>query len=73
MRLITRALIGLACAVSLSFAALAAEKVNIGIVTGPTFAHTYAAQKFKEEVDRAWSACIFWITVFAMSPIPSVR
>jgi tripartite ATP-independent transporter DctP family solute receptor len=33
--------------------AWSAETVNIGIVTAPNFVHTYAAQKFKEEVDKA--------------------
>jgi len=31
----------------------AAEKVNIGVVTGPNFVHVLAAQKFKQELDRA--------------------
>ena len=55
MKSISHTLTGLACAISLGFSslALAAEKVNIGVVTGPTFAHTVAAQKFKEEVDKA--------------------
>jgi tripartite ATP-independent transporter DctP family solute receptor len=40
-------------ALSMSANAWSAEKVNIGIVTAPTFVHTYAAQKFKEELDKA--------------------
>ena len=50
-----RALVALACCAGLAAQPLAwaAEKVNIGIVTGPTFVHTYAAQKFKEELDKA--------------------
>ena len=45
----------LAClaGMSISPSLWAVEKVNIGIVTGPTFVHTYAAQKFKEELDKA--------------------
>ncbi|MBV5298986.1 MAG: DctP family TRAP transporter solute-binding subunit [Rhodoferax sp.] len=55
MKFISRSLSGLAFAASLAFAwpAQAVEKVNIGVVTGPTFVHTIASQKFKEEVDRA--------------------
>ncbi|MEI8157179.1 MAG: DctP family TRAP transporter solute-binding subunit [Burkholderiales bacterium] len=55
MTLITRTLTSLSCAMALAFSAplLAAEKVNIGVVTGPTFVHTVAAQKFKEELDKA--------------------
>jgi len=56
MKLVSRrTLTGLACAAALlgSWPALAAEKVNIGVVTGPTFVHTIAAQKFREEVDKA--------------------
>ena len=55
MTFISRTLTGLAFAASLVFAgpANAAEKVNIGVVTGPTFVHTIAAQKFREEVDKA--------------------
>jgi len=55
MHQIVKPLITLACLVGLcvSPAAWSAEKVNIGVVTGPTFVHTYAAQKFKEEVDKA--------------------
>lgn len=55
MTLITRTLTGLSCALTLAFSAplLAAEKVNIAVVTGPTFVHTVAAQKFKEELDKA--------------------
>jgi len=30
----------------------APEKVNIGVVVGPNFAHTMAAMKFKEEVEK---------------------
>jgi tripartite ATP-independent transporter DctP family solute receptor len=54
MHFITRLLIGLICAVSLGFAApaSAAEIVNIGVVTGPTFVHSIAARKFKEEVEK---------------------
>lgn len=49
-------ILSLACLtgiVAVSPAAWSAEKVNIGIVTGPSFVHTFAAQKFKEEVDKA--------------------
>ncbi len=56
MKLVSRrTLTGLACAAALSCSlpAFAAEKVNIGIVTGPAFVHTISAQKFKEEVDKA--------------------
>ena len=55
MHITIRTLTRLVCAMSLGFGslAIAAEKVNIGIVTGPTFAHTYSAQKFKEEVEKA--------------------
>ena len=55
MTFIPRTLSGLICAASLAFGlpALAAEKVNIGVVTGPTFVHTLAANKFKEAVDKA--------------------
>ncbi|MCX7177760.1 MAG: DctP family TRAP transporter solute-binding subunit [Proteobacteria bacterium] len=52
---LTSQLVALVCltGMSLSTPVWAAEKVNIGIVTGPTFVHTYAAQKFKEELDKA--------------------
>jgi len=55
MHLIVRLFISLSCiaALSMSAGAWSAEKVNIGIVTAPTFVHTYAAQKFKEELDKA--------------------
>jgi len=55
MKSISRTLTGLFCALSLGFSwsAGAAEKVNIGVVTGPTFVHTISALKFKEEVDKA--------------------
>jgi len=55
MKLIARTLTGIACAISFcwSGSAFAAEKVNIAVVTGPTFVHTIAAQKFKEEIDKA--------------------
>ncbi len=55
MKFISRTLTGIACAVSLGLGglAVAAEKVNIAVVTGPTFVHTIAAQKFKEELDKA--------------------
>jgi tripartite ATP-independent transporter DctP family solute receptor len=55
MKFISRTLTGLVCAISLGlgFPALAAEKVNIGIVTAPNFVHTIAATKFKEELDKA--------------------
>ncbi|MCX7242027.1 MAG: DctP family TRAP transporter solute-binding subunit [Burkholderiales bacterium] len=55
MKTVLRTLAGIACGfgVVLGGSAWAAEKVNIGIVTGPTFVHTIAAQKFKEEVDKA--------------------
>ncbi|HNH34688.1 MAG TPA: DctP family TRAP transporter solute-binding subunit [Rhodocyclaceae bacterium] len=45
----------LACAAQFAAAptASAAEKVNIGIVTGPTFVHTHAGLRFKEEIDKA--------------------
>ncbi len=44
-------LIGLA-GLCVSPIALSAEKVNIGIVTNPAFVHTFAAQKFKQELDK---------------------
>src|SRR5450830_837500 len=55
MHYIIKPLVALACLVGLSMspAAWGAEKVNIGIVTGPTFVHTIAAMKFKEELDKA--------------------
>nr|WP_319564908.1 DctP family TRAP transporter solute-binding subunit [uncultured Rhodoferax sp.] len=55
MKFVSRTLTALACATGLAFAlpAMAVEKINIGVVTGPTFVHTVAAQKFKEEVDKA--------------------
>jgi tripartite ATP-independent transporter DctP family solute receptor len=55
MKAISHTLTGLVCAISLGlgFPALAAEKVNIGIVTAPNFVHTIAATKFKEELDKA--------------------
>jgi TRAP-type transport system periplasmic protein len=55
MKSISRTFAGLLCVASLGFnlPAMAAVKVNIGVVTGPNFAHTIAAQKFKEEVDKA--------------------
>jgi TRAP-type transport system periplasmic protein len=55
MKVISRTLTGLVCAISLGLGlpALAAEKVNIGIVTAPNFVHTIAATKFKEELDKA--------------------
>jgi tripartite ATP-independent transporter DctP family solute receptor len=55
MHFIIRLLVSLACLTGLSVSppAWSAEKVNIGVVTGPTFVHTYAAQKFKEELDKA--------------------
>ena len=55
MKFISRKLAALACAIGLGLAlpALAAEKVNIGIVTAPNFVHTIAAMKFKEELDKA--------------------
>lgn len=55
MKTINHTLTGLFCALGLSLSAgtFAAEKINIGIVTGPTFVHTVAAQKFKEEIDKA--------------------
>ena len=55
MKFISRTLTGLVCAISLGLgvSALAAEKVNIGIVTAPNFVHTIAATKFKEELDKA--------------------
>jgi tripartite ATP-independent transporter DctP family solute receptor len=55
MHFIIRLLVSLACLIGLSVSppAWSAEKVNIGVVTGPTFVHTYAAQKFKEELDKA--------------------
>lgn len=46
-------LLALAASLAASSAVWAAEKVNIGIVTGPAFVHTQAAVKFKEELDRA--------------------
>lgn len=55
MYFIIKLLVSLTCLAGLSVSPIAwsAEKVNIGIVTGPTFVHTYAAQKFKEELDKA--------------------
>jgi tripartite ATP-independent transporter DctP family solute receptor len=55
MKLIIRTLTGIACAIGLGLGlpAVAAEKVNIGIVTAPNFVHTIAAMKFKEELDKA--------------------
>lgn len=55
MKSISRTLAGLLSVAALGFSlpAMAAVKVNIGVVTGPNFAHTIAAQKFKEEVDKA--------------------
>jgi tripartite ATP-independent transporter DctP family solute receptor len=55
MKSVSRTLAGLFCVagLGLSLSAIAAEKVNIGVVTGPTFVHTIAAQKFKEEIDKA--------------------
>ena len=55
MKVISHTLTGLFCAISLGLGvpALAAEKVNIGIVTAPNFVHTIAATKFKEELDKA--------------------
>ena len=55
MRFVIRLLAPLACLAGLSAspAAWSAEKVNIGVVTGPTFVHTFAAQKFKQELDKA--------------------
>jgi len=49
----TRTVLAAAVALAFSYGALAAEKVNIGVVTGPTFVHTISANKFKEEVERA--------------------
>jgi len=56
MKFISHSLTGLVCAIGLGlgFPALAAEKVNIGIVTAPNFVHTIAATKFKEELDKAF-------------------
>jgi tripartite ATP-independent transporter DctP family solute receptor len=55
MKSMSRILTSLACAAGLALAgaALAVEKVNIGIVTAPNFVHTIAATKFKEELDKA--------------------
>lgn len=58
MHILIRRLAALSClaglaSLAVSPAAWAAEKVNIGVVTGPTFVHTYAAQKFREELDKA--------------------
>jgi TRAP-type transport system periplasmic protein len=55
MKSIPRTLAGLLCVASLGFnlPAMAAVKVNIGVVTGPNFVHTIAAEKFKEEIDKA--------------------
>ncbi len=47
---IALALAALVAAASLAQAA--PEKVNIGVVVGPNFAHTMAAMKFKEEVEK---------------------
>lgn len=44
---------GLGLGLGMAGSAAAAEKINIGIVTGPTFVHTIAAMKFKEEIDKA--------------------
>ncbi len=54
MKSISRTLSALVCAigVALGGSAMAAEKVNIGIVTAPNFVHTIAATKFKEELDK---------------------
>lgn len=55
MRRIACLLSSLVCAIGLGIGtpAAAAETVNIGVVTGPTFAHTISAMKFKEEIDKA--------------------
>ena len=55
MHRIIRLLAALTCLAGLgaSPTAWSAEKVNIGVVSGPTFVHTFAAQKFKEELDKA--------------------
>lgn len=54
MSFISRICAGAVCTLSLALTApvMAVEKVNIGVVTGPTFVHTVAAQKFKDEIDR---------------------
>lgn len=55
MKSISRTLAGLLCVAGLGFnsLAMAAVQVNIGVVTGPNFVHTIAAEKFKEEIDKA--------------------
>lgn len=53
MKFISRTVTAVVCAISFGLPALAAEKVNIGVVTGPTFVHTIAATKFKEELEKA--------------------
>jgi len=55
MHTFNRAVKALACVFAFSAASLAsaAEKVNIAVVTGPTFVHTIAAQRMKEELDKA--------------------
>jgi tripartite ATP-independent transporter DctP family solute receptor len=55
MKSISRTLTGWVCAIGLGFgvSAQAAEKVNMGVVTGPAFVHTLSALKFKEELDKA--------------------
>ncbi len=56
MNLTLKHLVSTACLsaiLAISPTAWSAEKVNIGVVTGPTFVHTFAAQKFKEIVDKA--------------------
>ena len=55
MKFISLKLAAIACTIGLglSLPSMAAEKVNIGIVTAPNFVHTIAAMKFKEELDKA--------------------
>lgn len=50
-----RAVAALACVVAFSAGSLAqaAEKVNIAVVTGPAFVHNIAAQRMKEDIEKA--------------------
>jgi TRAP-type transport system periplasmic protein len=48
-----KVLLGLLVLLASAPGALAAMKVNVGIVTAPNFVHTYAAQQFKEQMERA--------------------
>jgi TRAP-type transport system periplasmic protein len=55
MQTFQRAVTAIACvfAFSAGSVALAAEKVNIAVVTGPTFVHNIAAQRMKEDIEKA--------------------